>query len=126
MVCAKCQKLVKKTQLATPDVKKKNEMYYGSPASSSTKSTGSIKGAGSTLGNNGISKSKALSKSAKNPYAQYASTCDTCRTKIEAGRKYCQKCAYQKNACPMCGKSMAATASGSKAPVVAGQKFTLK
>ncbi len=33
MVCAKCQKL-KSTSLATPAVKKKNEMYYGSPAGS--------------------------------------------------------------------------------------------
>ena len=30
MVCAKCQKL-QKTTLATPGVKRKNEMYYGSP-----------------------------------------------------------------------------------------------
>lgn len=36
MVCAKCQKLQKKTELATPGVKRKNEMYYGSPASSMT------------------------------------------------------------------------------------------
>lgn len=30
MVCAKCQKL-QKTSLATPGVKRKNDMYYGSP-----------------------------------------------------------------------------------------------
>jgi hypothetical protein len=49
MVCAKCQKL-NKTTLATPGVKKKSEMYYGSAASSS----GDKKSA--TLGQNGISK----------------------------------------------------------------------
>ncbi|GAB7348762.1 hypothetical protein MBLNU459_g7491t1 [Dothideomycetes sp. NU459] len=129
MVCAKCQKLVKQTKLATPDVKNKKDMYYGSPASTSkgTKSTGGGAGAGTTLGSSGVSKSKLLGKGAKNPYAAYSSTCAGCPTKTEAGRKYCQRCAYTKNACPICGKSMAAQASGSsKAPVVQGQKFTMK
>lgn len=97
MVCAKCQAKLKSTKLATPEVKKKNELYYGSPATSSTKSAGSTKGAGATLGNAGVSKSKLLSKSAKNPYAAYASSCDSCKTKVEVGRKYCQRCAYSKN-----------------------------
>lgn len=97
MVCAKCQKKVKDTKLATPEVKKKNEMYYGSAAGSSTKSTGGGKGAGATLGNTGVSKSKLLSKSAKNPYAAYSSSCDGCKTKVDSGKKYCQRCAYQKN-----------------------------
>lgn len=57
MVCAKCQKLVKNTKLATPDVKKKSEMYYGSSAgSASTRSTGGGAKAGATLGSNGVSK----------------------------------------------------------------------
>lgn len=51
MVCGKCQKL-NKTVLATPGVKKKSEMYYGSPASSSA--SGEKKSA--TLGQTGISK----------------------------------------------------------------------
>lgn len=92
MVCAKCQKLSKGTTLATPEVKKKSEMYYGSPASasaSSSKPSAAAKSA--TLGQTGVSKvrdtallvatapcspatpqSKLLSKSAKNPYAQYS------------------------------------------------------
>ena len=41
--------------------------------------------------------SKLLSKSAQNPYAAYASSCDSCKTKVEAGKKYCQRCAYSKN-----------------------------
>ncbi|KAL1305890.1 hypothetical protein AAFC00_004036 [Neodothiora populina] len=128
MVCAKCQKLVKTTTLATPGVKKRADSYYAASSSSNTtKSTGGGAKAGATLGTNGVSKSKLLSKSAKNPYAAYASNCDGCHTKTEAGRKYCQRCAYQKNACPMCGKSMAAKSSGgSKPPVVDGQKRTLK
>lgn len=52
MVCAKCQKLVK-TKLVTPDVKKKGEMSYASPSSSSSKG---VKGSGPTLGNSGVSK----------------------------------------------------------------------
>lgn len=49
MVCGKCQKL-NKTTLATPGVKKKSEMYYGS----STSSSGQKKSA--TLGQTGVSK----------------------------------------------------------------------
>lgn len=45
MVCAKCQKL-KSTSLATPAVKKKNEMYYGSPAGS----TGRVEKSSATNG----------------------------------------------------------------------------
>lgn len=48
MVCSKCLKLSKGTTLATPGVKKKSEMYHGSPASSSSKSA--------TLGQTGIGK----------------------------------------------------------------------
>lgn len=93
MVCAKCQKLSKGTTLATPEVKKKSDMYYGSPAGTSKAAAASSKPA--TLGHNGIGKvskrhppppravagkrcankalqSKLLSKSAKNPYAQYS------------------------------------------------------
>jgi cysteine-rich PDZ-binding protein len=48
MVCSKCLKLSKGTTLATPAVKKKSEMYHGSPASSSSKSA--------TLGQTGVGK----------------------------------------------------------------------
>ena len=53
MVCAKCQKLSRGTTLATPEVKKKSEIYHGSPASSS-KAAGTSKSA--TLGQTGIGK----------------------------------------------------------------------
>jgi hypothetical protein len=52
MVCAKCQKL-NKTTLATPGVKKKAEMYYGSAASSSASGE---KKKSATIGQTGISK----------------------------------------------------------------------
>jgi len=92
MVCSKCAKLTTGTKLATPGVKKKSDMYYGSPATSSA--AGDKKSA--TLGQTGVGKvglisllqpvgcqirltnfipplqSKLLSKNAKNPYAQYA------------------------------------------------------
>lgn len=55
MVCTKCQKLQKKTELATPGVKRKNEMYYGSPASSTT-SAGDKSKASATAGVTGIGK----------------------------------------------------------------------
>lgn len=56
MVCAKCSKLTKPTSLATPGVKKKAEMYYGSPAGSK-KSGESSK---ATLGNTGVGKVRGL------------------------------------------------------------------
>jgi hypothetical protein len=111
MVCSKCEKLAKSTTLATPGVKKRSEMYHGSPAGSSSKG-GDKKSA--TLGNSGIGKvsisfhricaladhmiqSKLLSKSARNPYATYSSSCSTCKTKVDPGKTYCQKCAYKAN-----------------------------
>ncbi|KAK5990165.1 hypothetical protein PT974_08431 [Cladobotryum mycophilum] len=119
MVCGKCLKLSKSTKLATPEVKKRSDMYHGSPATSSV--TGSKS---ATLGNTGVSKNKLLSKAAKNPYAQYASSCSKCKTKITQGNTYCQKCAYTSDNCAMCGKPN--KKSTSKAPIIAGQKFTLK
>ena len=52
MVCKKCQKH-SKTTLATPVVKKKSEMYYGSAASSPSTGTGKKS---ATLGQTGVSK----------------------------------------------------------------------
>jgi hypothetical protein len=52
MVCNKCQKLIKGTSLATPEVKKKSELYYGSLAS--TKGAGASKS--TTLGQTGVVK----------------------------------------------------------------------
>lgn len=116
MVCSKCLKLLRGTTLATPGVKKKSEMYHGSPASSSSKSA--------TLGQTGIGKSKLLSKNAKNPYAQYASSCTKCKTKISQGHSYCNKCAYKDDLCHMCGKPNKKTSSN--APQISGQKFSMK
>ncbi|KAI9641225.1 hypothetical protein NHQ30_010025 [Ciborinia camelliae] len=97
MVCAKCQKKsTSTTSLATPEVKKKNDMYFGSPAGSSSKAGTKTS---ATLGNNGIGKSKLLSKAARNPYATYSTTCTgkECSTKVDQGRKYCLKCSYKAN-----------------------------
>ncbi|KOS17084.1 hypothetical protein ESCO_006021 [Escovopsis weberi] len=68
MVCGKCLKLSKSTKLATPEVKKKSDIYHGSPASTATATSGAAgsKSKSATLGNAGIS------KATKNPYAQYA------------------------------------------------------
>ncbi|KAJ5227428.1 uncharacterized protein N7469_007434 [Penicillium citrinum] len=121
MVCSKCQKKLKSTELATPGVKNKNDMYYGSP---STTLGGGSKGK-ATLGATGVGKNKLLSSKAKNPYAAYASSCESCKTKTEQGKKFCQKCAYKRNACPMCGKSLAGKTAKDQ-PVVQGQKFNLK
>ncbi|PHH63975.1 hypothetical protein CDD81_5194 [Ophiocordyceps australis] len=122
MVCAKCQKLSKGTTLATPGVKKKSDMYYGSPATASSSKSAASKSA--TIGQTGIGKSKLLSKSAKNPYAQYSSSCTKCKTKITQSHTYCNTCAYKNDACAMCGKANNKTSS--KAPVISGQKFSLK
>lgn len=58
MVCTKCSKLTK-TTLATPEVKKRSEIYHGSLASSS-KTSGKK---GTTLANSGISKVRLLAGS---------------------------------------------------------------
>lgn len=56
MVCAKCQKKLKSTELATPGVKRKSEMYYGSPATSVGGGSAGGESKKSTLGNTGIGK----------------------------------------------------------------------
>ncbi|CAK7230576.1 hypothetical protein SCUCBS95973_007622 [Sporothrix curviconia] len=122
MVCSKCAKFVTGTALATPGVKKKTEMYYGSSASASAGSSSAKKSA--TLGQTGIGKSKLTSKSAKNPYAQYSSSCDKCKVKVAQGHKFCHNCSYKQDVCAMCGKPN--KKSKSAAPTVTGQKFTLK
>jgi len=125
MVCGKCQRL-QKTTLATPHVKRKADMYYGSPASSKSADRKDGK-ASATLGSAGIGKSKLLSKSAKNPYAAYASSCETCKKRTEQGMKFCHRCAYKANACAMCGKAVTEDKSVNKAiPVVQGQRFSAK
>ncbi len=52
MVCTKCAKLATGTKLATPGVKRKSDMYYGSPASTSA---GAEKKS-ATLGQSGVGK----------------------------------------------------------------------
>ncbi|KAJ5690673.1 hypothetical protein N7462_005065 [Penicillium macrosclerotiorum] len=121
MVCGKCQKKLKTTELATPGVKRKNDMYYGSPSTT----VGGPSKSKPTLGATGIGKSKLLGAKAKNPYAAYSSSCESCKTKTEQGRKYCQRCAYQKNACALCGKNLAGRTTTDK-PIVQGQKFNMK
>jgi hypothetical protein len=63
MVCSKCQKKLKQTELATPGVKRKADMYYGSPSSTlGTGGGGKEKKPSATLGNTGISKVSLLLK----------------------------------------------------------------
>ncbi|POR34040.1 Uncharacterized protein TPAR_05747 [Tolypocladium paradoxum] len=137
MVCAKCQKLIKGTTLATPEVKKKSEMYYGSSASSSSKGSGAKS---TTLGHNGIGKARnrgslqpqqASVQIGKEPICSVLksltlirSSCTKCKTKITQGHSFCHTCAYKDDVCAMCGKPN--KKSSSKAPVVSGQKFSLK
>ena len=126
MVCTKCQRTIEKTTLATPAVKRKNDLYYGSPAGDKANLSSSKSSA--TLGATGIGKSKLLSKAAKNPYAAYSSSCSTCKTKIGQGHKLCQRCAYKAgNACSVCGKCQTKSAAGSSnAPMTQGQHFSAK
>lgn len=59
MVCTKCQKKIQKTELATPGVKKKSEMYYGSPSTSvggGGDASKSKPGSSATMGSTGIGK----------------------------------------------------------------------
>jgi hypothetical protein len=56
MVCAKCQKVLAKTELATPGVKRKNDIYFGSPTAAASSSGSGKSKTSATLGNAGISK----------------------------------------------------------------------
>ena len=56
MVCAKCQKLLSKTELATPGVKRKQDIYYGSPTASASGSGTDKSKTSATLGNTGVGK----------------------------------------------------------------------
>lgn len=76
MVCSKCQKKLQKTELATPGVKRKNDMYYGSATSIS--GAGNVGGrsgdksrSSATLGNTGIGKVRT-----------FASTCFSSISKL--------------------------------------------
>ncbi|CAF9908758.1 MAG: hypothetical protein GOMPHAMPRED_006301 [Gomphillus americanus] len=127
MVCAKCQKLAGTTQLATPGVKRKSEIYHGSPASGSgigNNTSSSKNKTSATLGNTGISKSKLLGKP-KNPYATLSIKCRDCNAKTEGGKKLCHRCAYKANACAMCGKSETKKIKDG-VPTIQGQKFSAK
>ncbi|EGD97499.1 cript family protein [Trichophyton tonsurans CBS 112818] len=130
MVCSKCQKKVAKTELVTPAVKKKSEMYYGSHLGSSAGGGGTRGGdskkSSATLGNTGVSKNKLLSKKAQNPYAAYSNSCESCSSKTSQGWKYCQTCSYRKQLCAMCGKSLNASGASKAQPIVQGQKFNSK
>ncbi|KAH6687305.1 cript family protein [Plectosphaerella plurivora] len=127
MVCTKCQKLGRGgTTLATPSVKKKSEIYHGSPASGSggikTATTGGATKS-ATLGQTGIGKSKLLSKAAKNPYAAYASACGKCKKSVAQGHAFCHACAYRDNVCAACGKK---EKKAKGASVIEVQKFSMK
>ena len=57
MVCSKCAKKLAKTELATPAVKRRADMYYGSPSTSLGGGSSSKSAKPSpTLGNTGVSK----------------------------------------------------------------------
>ncbi|KAI5284630.1 hypothetical protein KEM55_000974, partial [Ascosphaera atra] len=100
MVCTKCAKKLQKTSLATPDVKRKSDVYLSGSTSNVGGASARAKererekarqqGNAAAGSGQGISKSKLLSGKAKNPYAAYASSCKSCKTRCEVGRKYCQ------------------------------------
>ncbi|KAI9803258.1 MAG: hypothetical protein M1825_002049 [Sarcosagium campestre] len=126
MVCAKCQRLQKATSLATPAVKRKSDMYYGSPASTSTSKSADKSKSASTSTNSGIGKNKLLSKGAKNPYAAYSSSCGKCKKKTPQGHTYCTQCAYKENVCASCGKGQVKKSVDGAGAVVQGQRFSAK
>ncbi|KYK60010.1 hypothetical protein DCS_01144 [Drechmeria coniospora] len=134
MVCARCQKLFKGTTLATPEVKKKSEMYYGS---SSTKAAGTKPSA--TIGQNeqafvqvGQEPLRSIFQVDMNPdltdelgsltltlFSQLVTMVGSHATDPAGPIKLTAQAA-----CAMCGK--ANKKSTTKAPVISGQKFTLK
>ena len=80
MVCTKCEKKLAKG--ACPDKWKEG-------------STNTI-GAGRKLNEN-----KMLSKAKR--WAPYSAKCTGCKASLQPGYTFCQKCAYSKGICAMCG-----------------------
>lgn len=116
MVCTRCARLSTPTSLATASIKRKEDSQTSTGIAYTSKASAS--------GPSGIGKSKLLSKAAKNPYAAYAASCETCKVKINQGHKYCQKCAYKRAECARCGKKEKAAASTTG--LVEGKKFSAK
>ncbi len=65
-----------------------------------------VKGSTNTIasGRRKLNENKMLSKSKK--WTPYASSCKICKKGLDQGYKYCQKCAYAKALCSMCGKQI--------------------
>ena len=83
MVCTKCEK--KLTKVA-PAAKWKDSDNAGTSS-------------GRKIGEN-----KALSKLKQ--WAPYSRNCISCKCSLQADYRYCQKCAYAKGLCAMCGKQV--------------------
>lgn len=81
MVCSKCQRLLKATELATPNVKRKSEIYYGSSTSGSSSSNS--KTSASTTKPNGIGKVRLCPLSSNFPNR----SADDCRLRVSSYQK---------------------------------------
>ena len=74
MVCSKCQKLLKRTELATPGVKRKNELYYGSSASANGNEQHK---SSTTVGSNGVGKVRVHQLASGSPESSCVLCCRT-------------------------------------------------
>ncbi|KAG5438667.1 hypothetical protein PCK2_000928 [Pneumocystis canis] len=82
-----CEK--KLTLLATPSIKKKSEIYTGSPMSQLVASS-----------ERKIGENKLLSSSAKKRYDPIGRGCTICKQRTHhLGAKYCPHCAYKRGQC---------------------------
>lgn len=92
MVCSKCEKkqLSSNKRIITPETWKDG-------SSQPTK-----------VNENKLLSSKKLT--GKNSFEPYAASCKLCSAKLhQKGHAYCQKCAYKKGICGMCGIKMVDT-----------------
>lgn len=83
MVCEKCEKKLTKVAAAA---KWKDGSDVAGKLSSGRK----------------INENKALSK--KGQWSPYSKQCKICKSSLQPAYQYCQKCAYMKGLCAMCGK----------------------
>lgn len=84
MVCSKCE--AKLSKVVCAEKWKANQ-----------------EGVGTSSGRK-INENKALS--AKKRWQPYAAKCTLCKSPLQPDYKYCQKCAYVKGVCAMCGKQV--------------------
>ncbi|KAI8824418.1 PDZ-binding protein [Fimicolochytrium jonesii] len=103
MVCKKCEKKLSTLATTDPFASKNSSTSSSKPSSSSTPST--------STSTRKLNENKLLSSKKSGKFNPYAAKCKVCKQTVhQAGRHYCQGCAYKNGICAMCGVQILDTA----------------